>query len=36
LRQHGWTVSVHEDPPFANYREYRKTLVLSRSAEVRR
>jgi SAM-dependent methyltransferase len=36
LRQRGWTVSVHEDPPFANYREYRKTLVLARGEEVRR
>lgn len=26
----GWQVELHDDPPFANYRHYRKTLVLRR------
>lgn len=32
LERAGWRVEVHDDPPFANYRYYRKSLVLSRSA----
>lgn len=30
----GWNVEVHEDPPFANYRHYRRSLVLSRRTEL--
>lgn len=32
----GWNVEVHDDPPFANYRHYRRSLVLSRRAEAAR
>lgn len=31
----GCTVAVHDDPPFTNYRHYRKTLVVQKPAEVR-
>lgn len=32
LQAAGWKVEVHDDPPFANYRYYRKSLVLHRPA----
>ena len=30
LERAGWQVELHDDPPFANYRYYRKSLVLRR------
>jgi SAM-dependent methyltransferase len=30
----GATVTLHDDPPFANYRHYRKTLVVRKPVEV--
>lgn len=33
LEAAGFTVTVHDDPPFANYRHYRKSLVARRGAE---
>lgn len=32
-RAAGCTVELHDDPPFANYRHYRKTLVVEKPAE---
>lgn len=32
LERAGWQVEVHDDPPFANYRHYRKSLVMRRRA----
>jgi len=31
LERAGFRVEVHDDPPFANYRHYRKSLVLRRA-----
>ncbi len=31
----GWRAELHDDPPFANYRHYRKTLVLEKPPEPR-
>jgi len=31
LRRNGWQVEIHEDPPFANHRYYRKSLVITRA-----
>lgn len=30
LRRDGWQVEIHDDPPFANHRYYRKSLVITR------
>jgi SAM-dependent methyltransferase len=31
LRNDGWQVEIHDDPPFANYRYYRQSLVIQRT-----